>query len=321
MGDVDGDGDLDLVEGVSRQSERKSNRLYRNNGTPNPFTDVEGIEIIGREERTTSIALADIDGDGDLDIVEGNDQDRNRMYTNNSSPNPFSDINAMDLANDVQISNSIAVGDVNNDGYLDIVVGNVFPNPNKLYLNNKTSTPFQGVFGTRISNDAYGTYAIALGDVNNDGYLDVVAGTSRFSPSRLYLNTPNEETFENVDGVSITDDENHTNSIALGDVDGDGDLDIIMGNDETLLFQVDSLLESDFNQLDAGIVPDSILKEFEDVNIFISDPITVVARNPGEEWQIVESDKNIFNLERDSPSLTVHDGTNRMYPIKEQRYT
>ena len=68
LGDVDGDGDLDLVAGNYGQT----NRLYLNNGTADPWNGVTGSDITADADNTTSVALGDVDGDGDLDLVAGN---------------------------------------------------------------------------------------------------------------------------------------------------------------------------------------------------------------------------------------------------------
>jgi hypothetical protein len=76
LGDVDGDGDLDVVAGNSGQA----NRLYLNNGTASPFAGVAGTDITADWRWTYSVALGDVDRDGDLDLVAGNDGQANRLY-------------------------------------------------------------------------------------------------------------------------------------------------------------------------------------------------------------------------------------------------
>ena len=231
LGDLDGDGDLDLVVGVGGMFP-KPNRLYLNNGTDQPFQNVEGMMITTDDDRTESIAIGDVNGDGHRDIVTGNSNGPNRLYMNNGTENPFRDINGINISSDHNVTYSVILGDVDGDGDNDLIAGNL--GINRLYLNNGTDMPFNDVEGVNISDDDYDTFSIALGDVNGDGYLDVLAGNGGFSddtPNRLYLNNGTENPFQDVDGVDIADDNDYTQAIALGDVDGDGDLDIVAAND------------------------------------------------------------------------------------------
>jgi len=238
MGDVDVDGDLDLVAGNSGQA----NRLYLNNGTADPFNGVSGVDITSDAHDTRSMELGDVDGDGDLDLVAGNYGQANRLYLNNSTADPYNGVSGGDITGDTHDTVSVALGDVDGDGHLDLVVGNdgdghldlvvgnYISQQNRLYLNNGTADPFNSVSGVDITSDDHNTYSVALGDVDRDGDLDLVAGNLG-QANRLYLNNGTADPYNGVSGIDIACDVRNTRSVALGDVDGDGHLDLVAGND------------------------------------------------------------------------------------------
>ncbi|MFC2172917.1 FG-GAP repeat domain-containing protein, partial [Acidobacteriota bacterium] len=223
LGDVDADGDLDLLAGNDLQQ----NRLYLNNGTADPFNGVTGADITADNQRSFAFALGDVDGDQDLDLVAGNYFEPNRIYLNNGTANPFFGATGRDVTADPFSTESTALGDVDRDGDLDLVVGNFFA-ANRLY--NGTSEPFAGVTGSDVTADAHATLSIALADMDGDGDLDFIAGNDLSDPNRLYLNNGTADPFNSVTGRDITADGYFTNDVAVGDVDGDGDLDLVTGN-------------------------------------------------------------------------------------------
>src|SRR5690606_27023391 len=88
-GDVDGDGDPDLVPGNQDPSagQGAQDRLYRNDGSGR-FVDVTGARMPVDAERTSAVVMTDVDGDRDLDLVftsDAFDQPRTRLYTNDGT--------------------------------------------------------------------------------------------------------------------------------------------------------------------------------------------------------------------------------------------
>ena len=214
LGDLDGDDDLDLVAG---NFNGQANRVYFNDGDGN-FT-VSGQAL--RLNSTATVALGDVDGDGDLDLVAGNTRgEANRVYINRGDGSFTDSGQALGLNG----TRSVTLGDVDGDGDLDLVAGNE-GQANRVYVND-------GAGGFTDSGQALGlngTRSVTLGDVDGDGDLDLVAGngSSSVEANRVYIN----------DGAgSFTDSGQalgpyNTTSVTLDDVDGDGDLDLVAGND------------------------------------------------------------------------------------------
>jgi hypothetical protein len=216
VGDVDGDGDLDVITGSSN-----ANRLYLNNGSRNPFTRVLGIPL--GSNRADALALGDVDGDGDLDLISANSNGM-QLWINNGSATPFSGVVPVSIGSGGAAA--LILRDLNGDGALDLISGT--DGPNRILINNGSANPFAGVTALAISSDTDATNALAVGDVNGDGHLDLIAGNN--GVNRLYLNNGSNNPFQGVSGTNVSSDSANTRTLALGDLDGDGDLDLIAGN-------------------------------------------------------------------------------------------
>jgi len=100
---MDDDGDLDLIAG----NDAAENRLYLNNGTGTLFGDVSGVSITEDIHHTRSIFLTDVDGDGDADLVAGNEGEVNRLYLNNGTAGPFDFVTGTDISRAAGSGNTI----------------------------------------------------------------------------------------------------------------------------------------------------------------------------------------------------------------------
>ena len=222
-GDYDGDGDQDLLIAGYTGSLRFS-RVYRNNGD-GTFTDV----VAGLPGTNSgSIAWGDYDGDGDLDILLTGSTGAvriARIYRNDlqaGGTRSFVDIGAA-LAG---VDNSCGVwGDYDGDGKLDILLSGYTGAATicRIYRNNGG-----GVFSDINAGLPGTTYmSVAWGDYDGDGDLDplltgLISGTTRIS--RIYRNNGNGTFTDIAAGLPGVDH----GSVAWGDCDGDGNLDILL---------------------------------------------------------------------------------------------
>jgi hypothetical protein len=245
VADVNGDGYSDLIAG----NDGEQNVVYLNDGTGQFFSgalncaDTAHMRCFGTGvDHTTSVAVADLNGDNHPDLVTGNYLEQNVVYLNDGTGQFFS--GAVDCADTAHMrcfgpgndnTRGVALADVNGDQRLDIVVGN-YNQQNVAYLddgagNFTTAQPF----GT----GADLTTSVAAGDLNGDGHPDIVVGNDG-QQSAVYLNNGTGTFASGPLSCGVTPGvicfgaaDNHTYSVAVGDVDRDGVPDIAAGNGST----------------------------------------------------------------------------------------
>ncbi|MEM7198893.1 MAG: VCBS repeat-containing protein [Planctomycetota bacterium] len=227
--DVEGDGDLDLVVGVVGQ-----NRLLLNDGS-GTYADATTGRLPVDVDTTVAIAATDVDGDGDLDLLLGNgsgryprSEEQNRLYLNDGA-GTFQDVTAASLPPDREFTLSVAAGDVDGDGDRDLLygVGGVVGSgsENRLLLGRGDGT-FVGASTLRFPPDGDISADVAASDVDADGDLDLVLANVQ-AQNRLYLNQGQGDFVDATDG-RMPMDTDWSNAVAAGDVDGDGDDDLVV---------------------------------------------------------------------------------------------
>ncbi len=244
--DFDGDGPVDLYV-VNNYT---ANRLYRNRGDGG-FDDITEAAGVGDRRGGVSAAVADYDGDGDLDIYVANNGQANILYRNEGgSPPTFTDVTGKAR---VGLSGGFAsvAGDFNNDGRMDLYVTNMndwfggadFRPGDPCYL---LINQGDGTFA-EVASDAGVAYVggpmgLAAGDLDYDGWLDLYLGNGgpeprRWEPDLLYRNLGASGP-SGAGGVRFVDvtqaagvwNDRMGHGVSLGDYDRDGDLDMYLPN-------------------------------------------------------------------------------------------
>lgn len=227
-GDLDNDGDFDLVNGTTG-FRGEPNNVYRNRGD-GVFSDVTPPAIRARREATRGVALFDMDRDGDLDIfaVTGwrGDGDppgeRNELYRNDGGMR-FAAIES-GAAYGARAGQGVTDTDYDGDGDVDLITGN--RDGDLVILSNDGAGNFRrvdpGAIG--ISHRAYG--GVTTGDVDADGDFDMLLVDAE-DVGHLYRNVGagrfvHLRDFSDVDGFMG----------GFADLDNDGDLDLVFAGDD-----------------------------------------------------------------------------------------
>jgi len=242
-GDYDQDGDLDLAFSDAAVVVG----IYRNDGiqTVGSTNPVFQRVWVQKYDATSGndVAWGDYDGDGDLDLVVATscnltncvEGTANRLYRNDGIS--AEGIPIFELAwstPEKEFSTSVAWGDFDNDGDLDLAFGNEAQS-NRIYRNDTPQQSGATAIFTSIwvSTEVDHTSAVTWADINGDRFLDLVTGNGKLGvdggePARLYLNNKNGTLVASASWSSLTRDV--TFDIALTDYDLDGDLDLATAN-------------------------------------------------------------------------------------------
>ncbi|MBI2427697.1 MAG: VCBS repeat-containing protein, partial [Ignavibacteriales bacterium] len=227
--DFDNDGNLDLYISNSDLPDQ----IFRNDGTGR-FTDISVHSAINKLTNHASYgaSFGDFNNDGLVDIfIPYYVSFKNKFFDLfiNRGDFQFSSGDDSIFYSTSDISPTVAIAeDFNNDGYCDIFVHNQKAPP--YLLLNDALTRFTNVAPnvglTKINFHAEPSNGVvAVGDVNNDGWVDI------FDGSKLYLNSPQFRFTEVSERVGIQ----FAGNPSFADIDNDGDLDLFIGSSRTAL--------------------------------------------------------------------------------------
>jgi hypothetical protein len=222
LGDLDGDGDLDALFGCRDLAPARcsESQVWLNNGS--------GEFSKGWSRTVTSVGeftLGDLDHDGDLDAF---------FVRTLPTGNPPSEIWLNDGQGNFEVSGQrlnntardVSLADVDGDGDWDAITAEIY-NPGRVWLNDGTGTFTDS--GQRLGTST--GRSVGLGDLDGDGDLDAVVGNG--ATLGTVIPEPNAIWLNDGSGVFTLAQElgdAATTSVALGDIDNDGDLDALFAN-------------------------------------------------------------------------------------------
>ena len=227
LGDLNGDGKPDLTVATGGQPSKLG--VYINQGQSGQLTTdfFSAMQEFDAGHQPRELDIADLDNDGDLDVLLSlvGDDNAISIYENKTNLGSNVILERMDFEVDAWPS-GMTVGDMNQDGRLDVVVHRSDDKLVVLHNETLTSIDFNAVEIGSVGNAG----ALAVGDLDGDAYSDIVVGGSFNQHSVFVLrylgqSTPiGNNSFSSPIEFSIGQS---ANKVVLADVDVDGKLDVV----------------------------------------------------------------------------------------------
>ena len=216
-GDMDGDGDMDVVS-----SSASDNKIawYKNLDGIGTFGPQQVLSLTA--EAASVVRLADVDGDGDLDVIFGSNDDRKIGWFENldGTGNFSGETLIASHSGDIR---DIYFSDMDADGDLDFLTATNGDNNIKLFKNTDGAGAFTS---TILTKHIDGGRIVFAEDIDGDGDKDIVAASYWDDKISWFKNLDGEGNFYNSQSI-ISDTINGATSVFGGDVDGDGFMDVL----------------------------------------------------------------------------------------------
>ena len=226
VADMDGDGDLDIV---SASDSDDTIAWYENDGAANPTWSA--ANIVTDFSGARGVSVADMDGDGDFDIAAAaRDSDTIAWFENDGAADPSWTKAIIATTADGALDAKIA--DMDGDGDLDIVSASYIDHTVAWYENDGAADP--SWTASDIATSAEGATDVEVADMDGDGDMDIVSGSRTDNTVAWYENDGAVD--PSWSAADINTSGKWVRDVHIGDLDGDGDLDIVSvsRNDDTI---------------------------------------------------------------------------------------
>lgn len=242
VGDLNGDGLPDVLVGnTGVEAADNQNFLWINNpDRPGNFIDASQTGLPPIKDDTQDIALADLNGDGDLDMAVANENPPNRLYLNDGSGRFTEHTGRLELNVPLE-SRQVHIRDFTGDNQPDLLYFNLTSNndgwkkdPRIRLLVNDGNGRFLDETEERLPYNTFSVYAGTPVDLNRDGAVDFVAGPIQipgFIPLRFraYINDGNGYFRDETENYIPEESRGRGWGMAVGDLNGDGKNDLFVG--------------------------------------------------------------------------------------------
>lgn len=220
-GDIDLDGDTDIIAVNSYGVEGLS--WFENLGCDEPFSNAQVISS-GQFNIQTNCYPADLDGDGDLDVLTHTNNDHLVWFNNTNGLGNFGSPLIIDNVPS-GISGHVYAADIDGDGDMDVVAASSLNNQINWYENLNGFGNFGSPQSVASSVFGLGNGRLYAVDMDGDGDMDILTGTLT-DRIAWYENTDGFGTF-GPEQIIFTFTSNDLHDVYPEDVDGDGDMDIV----------------------------------------------------------------------------------------------
>lgn len=224
--DINKDGYDDIFATDKRSN--KPNLIYINNGNGG---FVRGQNLAADSAITVTSTWADVDNDGFTDLLVLNNTRKPNVFYKNNNGNLVKD-NSFSFTQNISYYHGGSFADYDNDGKADLFMCNYFPTKyNELYHNNG-SRGFVKELSNAIPAEANQSIGASWADYDGDGFMDLFVPNGNGFNNSLFHNEGNGQFKKALNAV--TAEGGQSVGSCWGDIDNDGDLDLLVTNSNTV---------------------------------------------------------------------------------------